>query len=113
MSLEPPPTESEQFQAAEAAGHAAASSNDGERHISIRKKTSTCDSALQYLLIKPLRNHDHCCKNDEDRRLLPDYNFLTVQMSAKKALHQFGQKRGRRNDERAPAAHRSEGDAPM
>ena len=29
---------------------------------------------------------------DEDRRNLPDYNFLTVQMSAERGLHQFGQK---------------------
>ena len=94
------PTESEQFEASEAASHAMANSHDNERHdsnrgerrISTRKRIPTLDSALQYLVTEHLRNPDHQHEMDEDRRTLPEYNFLTAQMSAKRGLHQFGQK---------------------
>ena len=99
-SSEFPPTESEQFEAAEAAGRAVANSHDdgkrdsnhGERHVSTRKRILTRDSALQYLVTECLCNPDHRHKMDEDRRNLPDYNFLTAQMSAKRGLCQFRQK---------------------
>ena len=80
ISLEPPPTENECFKATEEAGHTAVDLKDGEQRISTRKKTSTHDSAFQYLLIRLLHNQSH-------------HNiFLTAQMSANKELRQFGQK---------------------
>ena len=93
-----PPTESKQFEVAEAASCAAANSHDDERRDSNhgafplgRKSphaTQHCNtwsqSACAILTIDT--------KRAKDRRTLPDYNFLTVQMSAKRGLHQFGQK---------------------
>ena len=42
-----------------------------------------------------------------------DYNFLTAQMSAKRAFAPVQTKRGRCTDERTTAAHQPTGDAPM
>ena len=67
MSSDFPHTESEQLEAAEAAGRAMANSHDdercdsnhGERRISAKKKISTHNSALQYLVTERLHDPDH------------------------------------------------------
>ena len=95
-----PSTESELLEAAEAAGQAAASSHDdtqrksthSERRLSTRKRIPAGDSALQYLVTEVPRDPTHRHDLEENMWGPSDYNFLTVQMSAKRGLRQFGQK---------------------
>ena len=95
-----PSTESELFEAAEAAGRAAASSHDdthrksnhSEQHLSTRKRIPAGDSALQYLVTEVPWDPTHRHDMEENMWGSSDYNFLTVQMSAKRGLRQFGQK---------------------
>ena len=107
-----PSTESELFEAAEAAGRAAARSHDDtqrrsthvERRLSTRKRIPTGNSALQYLVREVPGDSTHRLVREvprdsthrhdlEDNIWGPsDYNFLTEQMSAKRGLRQFGQR---------------------